>query len=101
MRWSEDKGQVWPLVAASRDSADIATQTGCCSALTAQQDQWEWRAAAEQISRQTVGSRPPAGSGGEGRMEGGGCISVLNFLSFQQRLLITRPVRLHGGGSAA
>lgn len=40
--------QVWQSVAASRDSADIAIQTGCCFALTAQQDQWEWQAEAVQ-----------------------------------------------------
>lgn len=34
------------MVAASHEPADIATQTSCCSALAAQQDQREWQAEA-------------------------------------------------------
>lgn len=37
---------VWLLVATPHDCADIATLTGCFSALAAHQDQWEWQAEA-------------------------------------------------------
>lgn len=52
-------------------------------------------------TRRADGSRPPAGSRGEERTEGGGCSWLLNFQAFEQRLIITRPARLQSRGRAA